>query len=154
MSDRKHGQEPLRALERWRTSQLDDAKVTMVQLNAEAADRLSTLTRIQSEIEALQSLVREQAQSAALLNADALLRMTEFSGYQQEQLNGAQDQHRQAAERADDAQRSVLHLFQQLSLVERLLERRQEVADTEQQRQSQKQLDEGALSRAPHIESN
>lgn len=149
MTHRRQQPERLQALQRWQSSQLDDAKLTMAQLDAEAADRLSALSRIQSEIDELQALVREQSRSEAPLDPDALLRMTAFSGYQQEQLHGAADRHRQAAERAEDAQRFVLHLFQQLSLVERLIERRHDAAQVEQQRQSQKELDEGALSRAP-----
>ena len=150
MSAKRQQPEQLRALQRWQSSQLEEARLTKAQLDAEAADRLAAMSRIQSEIDELQALAREQAGSDASLNPEALLRMTAFSGYQQERLHGAKDEHRQATERAEDAQRFVLHLFQQLSLVERLMERRHDAAQVEQQRQSQKELDEGALSRAPH----
>jgi hypothetical protein len=150
MSDSRQRPEQLQALQRWQSSQLEDARVTKAQLDAEAADRLSSLSRIQGEIDDLQSLAREQTRSNAPLDPESLLRLTAFSGYQQQQLHGAKDQHRQATERAEDAQRFVLQMFQKLSLVERLIERRHDVAQAEQQRQSQKQLDEGALSRAPH----
>ncbi len=150
MSDNRQRPEQLQALQRWQSSQLEEARITKTQLEAEAADHLSTLSRIQSEIDELQSLARQQTQTDAPLNPEALLRMTAFSGLQQQRLHGAEDQHRAAAQRVEDAQVFVLHLFQQLSLVERLIERRREAAQTEQQRQSQKELDEGALSRAPH----
>ena len=53
---------------------------------------------------------------------------------------------------ADDAQRDVLRLFENLSVVQRLIERRQELATQEQLRQAQLRLDEGALTRAPRAQ--
>lgn len=150
MSDHRQRPEQLQALQRWQSSQLEEARIAKAQLDAEAADRLSALSRIQDEIDELQSLAREQTRTEAPLNPDALLRMTAFSGLQQQRLHGAEDGHRAAAQRAEDAHVFVLHLFQQLSLVERLIDRRHDAAQVEQQRQSQKELDEGALSRAPH----
>jgi hypothetical protein len=41
-------------------------------------------------------------------------------------------------------------VFERLSAVERLLERRGELAGKEEQRELQKRLDEGALSRTPN----
>lgn len=154
MSQQKRPPEQLQALQRWHESELEAARVKMAQLNAEVADRLAELCRIQDEIAGLQTLAREQMQASAPLSTDTLLRMTTFSSHQQKQLRSARDLHREVAERADDAQRCVLHLFQQLSLVERLLERRHDADVTEQQRTLQKQLDEGALSRAPHLANN
>lgn len=154
MSHQKRPPEQLQALQRWHDSELEAARAKMTQLNAEVADRFAGLCRIQDEIERLQALTREQTQASAPLDTEALLRMTTFSSHQHEQLHCARDLHRQVAEQADDAQRSVLHLFQQRSLVERLLERRHDADVTEQQRTLQKQLDEGALSRAPNIADN
>jgi hypothetical protein len=150
MSDSRQRPEQLQALQRWQSSQLEEARIAKVQLEVEAAERLSALSRIQDEIDELQSLAREQTRTDAPLNPEALLRMTAFSGLQQQRLHGAEDVHRAAARRAEDAQVFVLHLFQQLSLVERLIDRRHDAAQAERQRQSQKELDEGALSRAPH----
>lgn len=154
MSNKRQQPEQLQALQRWHSSQLEDARVTKVQLDAEAADRWSAVSRIRSELDDLQSLAREQTQSKAPLDADSLMRMTTFSGYQQQRLDGAQNEHRQATARAENAQRQVLQLFQQLSLVERLIDRRHDVAQAERQREVQKELDEGALSRAPHHDGN
>jgi hypothetical protein len=154
MSQRKRPPEQLQALQRWHESELEAARVKLTQLHAEVAARFADLRRIQDEIAGLQELAREQMRASAPLSTDALQRMTTFSSHQQKQLHGARDLHREVTERADDAQRCVLHLFQQLSLVERLLERRHDADMTEQQRTLQKQLDEGALARVPQLEHN
>lgn len=151
MSQQKRPHEQLQALQRWHSSELEAARARMAQLDAQVADRCAVVSRIQDEIAGLQTLAREQTRASAPVDTEALLRTAAFSTHQQQQLDCARDQHREVARQADDAQRSVLHLFQQLSLVERLLERRQELAQTQQQRSMQKQLDEGALTRAAPV---
>jgi len=154
MSNQKQRPDRLEAVERWHSSELDDARVKMAELDAAAAEKHATVERIQADIESFHSLVREQASSTAPLHAETLLRMSTFNNFQQQQLQSAQDLHQQALRQADDAQRVVLQLFEQLSVVQRLLERRQELAGKEALRSLQKQLDEGALSRAPHAQND
>lgn len=152
MSQEKRGPDRLNALERWQTSELEDAKVKMAQLNAVAAEKEAAVTRIEGDIASLHSMVREQAKDLSALDADALLRMNEFQALQQRQLQDARQHQEQAAQQADDAQRDVLRLFENLSVVQRLIERRQELATQEELREAQKRLDEGALTRAPHAQ--
>jgi hypothetical protein len=154
MTGQKQHPDRLEAVERWHSSELDDARVQMARLDAAAAEKRRAVERIQADIENFHSLVREQASGAAPLHAETLLRMSAFNNFQQRQLQSAQDSHRQAMRQADDAQRVVLQLFEQLSVVQRLLERRQELAGKEALRLLQKQLDEGALSRAPHVQND
>jgi hypothetical protein len=149
MSQEKRRPDRLTALERWQTSELEDAKVKMAQLNTLAAEKHADVARIEDDISNLHTLAREQAKDLSALDADALLRMNEFRALQQQQLQTARQSHEQATQQADDAQSDVLRLFENLSVVQRLLERRQELATQEELRQAQKQLDEGALSRAP-----
>lgn len=154
MSNQKRGPERLEAVERWHSSELDEARIKMAQLDAAAAEKHAAIERIRADIESFNSLVREQASSAAPLQAEALLRMSTFNNFQQRQLQSAQDLHQQAMRQADAAQRVVLQLFEQLSVVQRLLGRRQDLAGKEAQRLLQQQLDEGALSRAPYARND
>jgi hypothetical protein len=154
MSHQKQRPDRLEAVERWHTSELDDARVKMARLDAAAAEKHAAVERIQADIESFHSLVREQASGTAPLHAETLLRMSTFNNFQQRQLQSAQDSHQQAKQQADDAQHAVLQLFEQLSVVQRLLERRQELAGKEALRSLQKQLDEGALSRAPQAQND
>jgi hypothetical protein len=144
----------LSAVERWKSSELEDAKLEMTRLNSVKADKQAAMERIEGDIESLQALARQQTAELSPLDAQALLRLNEFNAHQQQQLRMARDSHEQAARQADDAQSNVLRLFENLSVVQRLLERRQELSNLEQQRLAQKQLDEGALTRAPlaHID--
>lgn len=148
MSHEKQRPDRLQAVERWQSSELDEARIEMARLNAAAANRQAAVERIEADIESFHSLVREQASGSTPLQAETLLRMSTFNDYQRQQLQSARESHQQARLQADEAQRTVLQRFEQLSVVQRLLERRQALAGKEQQRTLQKQLDEGALSRA------
>lgn len=139
----------LEAFKRWQSSELEDARIKLIQCDELAAERLTAVESIEADIASLQCLARAQADSSQSLRPEALLRMNEFGKFQQEQLKSARDAHRQAEATAEDAQRSVVQLFEHLSVVQRLLDRRQEVASKQEQRSLQKQLDEGALSRVP-----
>lgn len=154
MSNDKRGPERLEALERWHSSELDDARIKMTQLNAAAAEKEAAVERITADIETFHSLVREQATGAAPLHAETMLRMSAFNNFQQQQLRSARALYQQATRQADEAQHAVARLFEQLSVVQRLLERRQELAGKEEQRALQKQLDEGALTRAPQSQND
>lgn len=156
MSESSRRPDRLSAVERWKSSELEDARLKMARLNSVKADKQAAMERIEGDIESLHAMAREQAAELLPLDAEALLRMNEFNAHQQQQLQIARDIHEQAARQADDAQNDVLRLFENLSVVQRLLERRQELSSLEQQRLAQKQLDEGALTRAPlaQVDSN
>lgn len=150
MSNAKRRPERLEALERWQSSELDDARIKMARLDAAASDKQAAVVRIETDIADFHSLVRELSTDAAPLHAETLMRMNAFNNYQQKRLQSARDLHQQAERLAEEARRTVLQLFEHLSIVQRLLERRRGLAGKEEQRTLQKQLDEGALSRAPH----
>jgi flagellar biosynthesis chaperone FliJ len=139
----------LSAVERWQSSALEDAKVHMAQLNAVAEEKHTAVARIEHGIASLHALARDHVSDFSLLDAGALLRMNEFQALQNNELQNARRTHEQAAAQADDAQREVLRLFENVSVVQRLIERRQALALQEELRMAQKQLDEGALTRAP-----
>lgn len=148
MSNQKRPPDRLEAFKRWQSSELDEARIKMAELNAVASDKQTAVERIEADIASFHSLVREQASSSVLLHAETLLRMSTFNNFQRQQLQSARDSHTQAVSQADEAQRAVLQRFERVSVVERLLERRQELAGKQELRLLQKQLDEGALSRA------
>ncbi len=154
MSNEKRRPDRLEALERWQSSELDDARIKMAQLDAVASDKQAAVVRIEADIADFHSLVRELASGAEPLHAETLMRMSAFNSFQQKQLQSARDVQQQAERLADDARHTVLQLFEHLSVVQRLLERRQDLAGKEEQRTLQKQLDEGALSRAPQTQND
>lgn len=150
MSQEQRRPDQLASVEQWKSSELEDARLKMVQLDAIAADKQADVKRIEADIATLQTFARRQANELSPLDADALLRLNEFNAFQQHQLRSARLSYEQAARQADDAQQDVSRLFENLSVLQRLIERRRELANQEEQRQAQKQLDEGALTRAPH----
>jgi len=151
MSGERTRPDRLDAYRRWQSAELEEAKVRMARMNEIATQKRTVVDRIENEIVDLHALVREQANGSAPLSAEALLRLSTFNSHQQRRLRGARDLHTQATQQADDAQQGVVHVFERLSVVERLLERRQELAGRQEQRSLQKRLDEGALSRTPTI---
>lgn len=150
MSHEKIRPDRLAALKRWQSAELEEAKIRMAQLNELAAQTLAVVDRIQSDIVSLHSLVREQSSRPEPLRPDTLLRLSSFNDHQRQVLQSARASHDQATRQADDAQQNVLHVFERLLVVERLLERREQLAGKQRQRALQKRLDEGALSRPPN----
>lgn len=154
MSHEKRRPDRLEALERWQSSELDDARIKMARLDAVASDKLAVVVRIEADIADFHSLVRKLTRGAAPLQAETLMRMNAFNHDQHKQLQNARDLHQQAKRQADEARHRVLQLFEHLCVVQRLLERRQALAGKQEQRTLQKQLDEGAMSRAPQIQND
>ena len=150
MSNDKRRPDRLQALERWRSSELDEARIKMVELDAVASEKHAAVERIEAAIVSVLALAREQASGTAPMQPESLLRMSAFNNYQRQQLEGALDSYRESAQQADVAQRTVRQLFEQLSVVQRLQDRRRELAGKQELRSLQKRLDEGALTRAPH----
>jgi flagellar biosynthesis chaperone FliJ len=155
MSDNKNNPKRLlRALERWRESELEAAQVHYVERTQTAAECESQRDRVQSDIAESQSVAREQLSSGQSLSPDSLRRFAEFGLLQGEELKQAQAALEESRIQRDAAQAKVVRHFEELSVVQRLSERRAAEATLAATRTDQKRLDEQALSRPPPVGGN
>lgn len=137
----------LDAVRRWHDAELEEARAEFTHLADAAAKQQAEIQRIESEVDAARSFARELSGAATPLNPDALLRWSQFSVHQQQHLQAARDDGAKADQQADTARVAVGRAFERLSVIERLMQRRQEQAGRQEHRELQKRLDEGALSR-------
>jgi hypothetical protein len=139
----------LHALERWRQLQLETAQSRHAELAARVEQQRRRVESSQQQCQATQELQRSQLQSAQPLAVDVLLRLTQFTTLQAEELQRHEATLASARSAADQAQRLVQECFEQLSVVQKLRARRGAQAREAQQRRSQRTWDEQAAGRAP-----
>jgi hypothetical protein len=137
----------LQALERWRSAELEEAQAQYVLLERAATERAAARDRASSELEETQSFARERLAAQELLEADSMRRFAEFAAMKSKELASAQGALDDSRVLSDQAHGSVVQKFEQLSVVQRLGERRDAEAVREAARQDQKRLDEQALAR-------
>ena len=139
----------LLTLERWRAAELEAAQAEHVKLERIRLEKQSIVDGVESEIDAMQSFVREQVSDGQAISAEALQRFTRFAALQAQELSTAQQALETSRNDSEAAHTNVVEHFERLSVVERLRERRQAEAAKDAVRVAQKQLDEHALSRMP-----
>jgi flagellar export protein FliJ len=145
----------LHTLERWRTAELDSARAQHVELTRVMSEQESVRDRTQGELADTQSFVRERLESAEPLSPESLRQFAEFAAIQRQQLAVAQAAVEESRARCEAARAEVVERFEQLSVVQRLSQRRDQEAGRELQRSEQKRLDEQALTRlAGDLECN
>jgi hypothetical protein len=144
----KHGEpRQLRALERWRTAELDSAKAERTRLEHIARQRESTRDGVEAQLAQTHAFVRERLAGVELLSPEALRHCAEFAAVQRDELQLAQAACEESRAHCDAAHEQVISQFQALSVVQRLSRRRALEAGRELERGAQARLDEHALSR-------
>jgi hypothetical protein len=146
MSDAEHDVDQLRKLERWRTLELEHAQVEHAHAASVADQKKLLVERVQSAIDETRKFAREQRASSRMLSPDALRRINEFSVLQSQQLDAAETAWRQSLQHCETALRQVVDRFEDVSVIERLRERRQIEAGRATARRELKRLDEHALA--------
>lgn len=137
----------LLTLERLRSVELETAQTQHAKLEQVTLEKRSVVVRVEADITATQSFVRDQLAGAQPISLDALQRCTQFSAVQAVELAAAQKALEASRAESDAAHASVVEHFERLSVVEKLRERRAVEASKDVLRTSQKRLDEHALSK-------
>lgn len=136
----------LRKLERWRTLELEHAQLDHAVAAAVADQHQQQVRRAESEIADVQTFARAQLAGSESVSPDALRRINEFAALQSQELDKAKSVLTQSQQFRDAALGEVVNRFEDLSVIERLRERREIEAGKELARREQKLLDEHALA--------
>lgn len=137
----------LLTLERWRSAELEAAQTQYTTLLRVTTEKASAVNRVESDIADIQSFTRDQLHAGEQLSPDALRGSLEFAALKAKELVAARTALDESRGSSDAAQASVVTHFEQLSVVEKLRERRAAEAVKDSARLAQKRLDEHALSR-------
>lgn len=137
----------LETLERWRSAELESAQAEHVRLVRTAADKESERDRVQAGLDDTQSFARERLATSQALSAESLRRIGEFTALQRQDLAAAQAALEESRTHCEAAHAQVVKQFEELSVVQRLSQRRELEASRDAERTHQKRLDEQALSR-------
>jgi flagellar export protein FliJ len=137
----------LRTLQRWRAVELDEAQTQYVQAKKVTMEREARADEVSSSITELHEFARGELNSGRTLSLDSLRRLADFASRKADELSEAQSALQASIEVTDKAHSQVLEQFEQLSVVERLGERRAVEASKDLARRDQKRLDEHALAR-------
>lgn len=137
----------LRTLERWRKSQLDAAQSEHAVLAAQLEQCGVEVAQIEQQIGDAQEFARTALRRPGALSPQALLQLTHFAATQAAELVRCESALAAAQARADAARECVRKCFQELSVVEKLGERRAEQLRHAQQQRQQRWVDEQAAGR-------
>lgn len=137
----------LLTLERWRSAELEAAQTQHAKLEQITVAKRSAVDRVESDITATHSFVRDRMADGQPISPEALQRFAQFAAHQAQELSSAQQAFEASRVDSDAAHANVVQHFERLSVVEKLRERRQMEAVKDSARVAQKRLDEHALSR-------
>ena len=144
MSD-KHASDALQALQRLRALEVRDAK-------ADYATRLETLEareteqrKVQTELNYMQTYVQDHAVRSTGIDVDALANLQRYTQLQVNVLSHCDTLIREAQHRAEEGRDALMQRHQACAVVERLQERRTQIAQQAAQSAEQRALDDQAL---------
>jgi hypothetical protein len=137
----------LQTLERWRSMELEEAQSEHASLAQAEEQRKAIVEKAQEQFEETQDFARSSVTDTQPLSADALLRISAFSRMQVQVLEEARSALEEAQRTTAQAHERVVNRLENLSIVERLRERRSAAAQQEALRTDHRRLDEHALSR-------
>lgn len=148
MTDRKNeGQWQLHALQRWRTTELEEARVEHAALERIAHEKKDAVDAAESDLADAQAFAREHVLASTAISAESLVRISQFVAIQSNRVLEAKAAMEQSQTASDKARECVVERLGSLSVVERLQDRRQEQRIKDQSRTDQDRLDEQALGR-------
>lgn len=137
----------LRTLHRWRSVELDEAQAQYVSAMKITIAQEARADEVASCIADLHEFARVELNAGRALSPDLLRRLTDFAARKAEELSEARSALQVSVEATEKAHSQVLERFEQLSVVERLSDRRVVEANKDVARRDQKRLDEHALTR-------
>jgi hypothetical protein len=137
----------LQTLERWRAMELEQAQSEHASLAQAEEQRKARVEKAQAQFEETQDFARASISSSQPLSADSLLRIADFAKLQVREVEDARSAWQQAQQTTAQAHERVVQQLENLSIVERLRERRAALEQQDALRMDQRRLDEHALSR-------
>jgi flagellar export protein FliJ len=137
----------LQTLKRWRSAELESAQAEHARLARAATEKESARDRVQADLDDTQSFARERLASSQPISAESLRQIGEFAAMQRRDLAAADAALEESRTNCEEARAQVVKQFEELSVVQRLSERRALEASRDAERMQQKRLDEQALSR-------
>ncbi len=137
----------LRILERWRKAQLDAAQSEYARLAARIEQCSAEVAQIEQQIGDAQEFARSALRRPGVLSPQALARLTDFAALQAAELGRCESTLAAAQAQVDAARDCVTKCFQELSVVEKLGERRAAQLRQAQQQRQQRWLDEQVAGR-------
>lgn len=139
--------ESLESLEKLRESELDHAQFVHAQKVAVATEKESALTNVRDALEGSREMARALTSDECVISVDALTRLRHFSAIQADELKNAERVFEQSQREVDDARALILAKYVDLTVLDRLRERRATQENRETSRVEQRQLDDQALIR-------
>jgi flagellar export protein FliJ len=139
----------LESLEKWRTSELDQAQIQHAQKRTAAARNEEAVESVRQVIDGSQNLAREQLAGNCILSVDSLTRLRHFTALKLDELQQAQSTLADSQREVADAKAVILEKFESLTVLERLRKRRTAQASKDDLRREQRQMDDQALLRTP-----
>ena len=142
------------ALERWRKAQLESAQSAHAVLVARLERQQTERTLLEQQISDLQEFARTELAQSRALSAAALLRLTQFASQQAQALERSEAALAAIQAETNTAQEVLKTRFQELSVIEKLRERRAQEQRQVAQRREQRWLDEQAAGRCGGAQLN
>jgi flagellar export protein FliJ len=139
----------LASLEKWRTSELDQAQIQHAQKQTVVARNEEAVKSVRQVIDGSQNLTREQVADNCIISVDSLTRLRHFTALKLGELQQAQSTLADSQREVAEAQAVILEKFESLTVLERLRKRRTTQANKDESRREQRQLDDQALLRTP-----
>jgi len=146
--------EQLGALERWRKAQLEAAQSAHAALAVRLELQQAELAQLVQRINDAQDFARTELTQARALSAAALLRLTQFAALQAEELTRGETALAAAQAEVEAAHELLKTCFQELSVIEKLRERRAAEQRQAEQWREQRWLDEQAAGRCAGPQPN
>jgi|GEM_PF-1905404 len=140
----------LKTLQRLRKLELQQAQVERAAIDARVKQHEERVSTLHGEVGQTRALAHTQVTRAEGVSADTLRALRDYAAWQGQVLHAQEHELHAAQGVAHQAHENMKQRFEQLSIVERLRERRERDAAQERARKEQRRLDDQALLRAPH----
>src|SRR5262249_30085731 len=140
-----NNRDSLRKLERLRELQLEQAQVEHAHAAGDAESKRRVLQQTEVRIAEAHAFARERLEKSRALSVESLLGIRLFAALQEQQLDTERTAWRTSQDQCDSALSKVVERLAELSVIERLRERRRGEATKAQARLEQKRLDEQGL---------
>jgi hypothetical protein len=145
MSDRRHDEDrTLTAIDRLRQLDLERARTESAATEQRVARERAALNAIEESVKSTQGWARDQITAQQTLNVDGLQRVCDYSGWQARAVDESTTRLQTSERAAQDALAQVGERFRDAAVIERLQQRRADLARRDDERREARVLDDRA----------
>ena len=137
----------LKALEKWRNLELDQAQTHHSKMRSQELHAEREVASVENAISQSHEFTREEVSTPGIISVDKLIRTRAYTVHQTRELKKAEELRDQARDQSSAAREVLLQKHENVSVVERLQKRRETQAAKESSRREQRWLDDQALLR-------